>query len=272
MPPNVDPMVQALIERGLLATGGNIRNMPFADPSGLANGNAASSSPPVPTATGGTSVRPSGPTPVMDANKQLVDPTTGAPLDPQLANEWLKYLVAGAAVGGGYALTDAIRDKFAKGRIPTVEGEVVNDPLGALPNSADDAIISGEYSDVAPAQLESPRKALTNGSTETGSETAKAIAERKGPTRKITRGNSRVISSADSLSDLSPEELQQAKDLTAQLVANRTAGNKARAKQSNLNRRGGRPTGPTDEEGLLNTVVRIMRENGAIRSLAKAVP
>lgn len=270
-------LMQALINRGLLATGGNIRSLPFADGSSApsdANGAGAGGS-----ADGASSVpRPEGPSPVLDANNQLVDPNTGKP--PSNADDWWKYLVAGAGIAGGAALANLIRNKMKGSKVPTVEGEVI-DPLSPAATSADDVIINGEYSDVPNAMVGAPPKGLPSpDASVAGPPTpAQVLAERKLGVRNrpnanpVATSDSSVVRTGDALADIDPAELERAREITKQLIANRMSGNAQRAGGTNLRRKYDKPTGPVaPEEGILNTVIRLMRENGALRSAVARAP
>lgn len=269
---------ELLRQRGLLATGGNIRQLPFAA-SAPANGGDTGSGSALPSASSAS--RPAGETPVIDADNNLVNPKTGAKLDDASTSDWWKYLAAGAGVAGGAALAEMLRRRANKNRIPTVEGEVI-DPLSPLPNSASDEIINGEYRDAPDTRRIAPPSATvaTEPTFPSNGDVAAVAAERKLTARNrpnanpVASSDTSVIRAPDSYSDLSPEEMQRAKELTAELIAARKKGNLARSKQSRFSRRAVQPTGPTEpEEGLLNTVIRLMKQNGALRSaVVRAVP
>jgi hypothetical protein len=265
-------LIEMLRRRGLLAEGGNIRALPFGTGTqNGTNGNGASnSSNPVDA----SAMRPAGPTPVLADDNTLVDPTTGKHLDPQTSNDWLKYFAAGAGIAGGVAITDALRQRRQGSRIPLVEGEVI-DPLGPLPNGIDSAIVNGEYTEVPdPKRLGAPSSAITDGTSPSQLEAAKAIAARRMATNPPAPvSDTSIIRGTDAMSDISPEEMAQAKAIAKQLVENRTKGNAQVARQNNIKRRYNLPTGPTDENSLLNTVIDIMRRAKIPPSaIVRAVP
>lgn len=279
MPPVATPTEQDLVEilkqRGLLATGGNIRSIPFADDASSPSASSDGSAGTTPLSSG--AIRPQGATPLIGPNNTLLDPTTKKPLDDQSAGDWWKYLLAGAGVAGGAALASLLRRKGAKGSvsadeaIPTVEGEVITDPLSPLPAGSN--IINGEYSDVVDPTLAGGQKGIT------GPSTAQVLADRN---RQLTARNrpganpvaesdTSRIRLGDAASEFTPEEIAQARSLAHQLVQNRVKGNAQRANTGNLTRRAGPPTGDTNEESLFNTVLRILRQTGA-RPLVRAIP
>lgn len=277
---NIDPslMEEMLRQRGLIATGGNIRPIPFAgdNVSPPASGSMGVGGA---GASGAANIpRPPGATPIVGPNNTLLDPSTNQPLDPQSSDSWWKYLLGGAGVvGGGMAAAALLKNR--KG-VPYIEGETL-DPLA--PNAAPDAPpVEGEYTNVPNSDvpnvepqrgLPPPATAIEDARTQAQlPETAKALGARKRATNPSVSSDTSVVRGSDSLSDFTPEEIARARQLAQQLVAERVKGNRARAKQTNLTRRGGKPTGPTEEEGLLNTVIRLLREGGALRSLSKAVP
>ena len=277
-------MKELLRQRGLLATGGNIRALPFADGPVVpnANGNEAA-----PGDNAGSVPRPEGMTPVVDENDNLVDPSTGMPLSPEIANDWWKYLLGGAGIAGGAVLADMLRRRMGKGKVPTIEGETL-DPLAPTPEGAS-PIVNGEYTEVNPSRsVAGPQPRSTSQAAEAlagrsnaralpspplSLEAASELARSKARPNPRATSDTSVVRSSDLYSDLTPEELARAKEITKQLVANRVKGNKARAKQSKFSSRAVLPTGDTDEKSLLNTVVRLLRENGALRSATvRAIP
>jgi hypothetical protein len=265
-------LIEMLRQRGLLAEGGNLRALPFGTGTqNGTNGNGASnSSNPVDA----SAMRPAGPTPVLADDNTLVDPTTGKHLDPQTSNDWLKYFVAGAGIAGGVAIADALRQRRQGSRIPLVEGEVI-DPLGPLPNGIDSAIVNGEYTEVPdPKRLGAPSSVITDGTSPSQLEAAKAIAARRMATNPPAPvSDTSIVRGTDAMSDISPEEMAQAKAIAKQLVENRTKGNAQVARQNNIKRRYNLPTGPTDENSLLNTVIDIMRRAKIPPSaIVRAVP
>jgi hypothetical protein len=263
-------LLKALLQqKGLLATGGNIRSIPFDETASQdAVGTTSGTLPPDSIASTGSAVRPEGPTPLIQGDK-LVDPSTGQELAGGLADDWWKYLLVGGAVGGGAALADMLRKRkggaITEG-VPLVEGEVITDPLAALPDNQ--VPVKGEYSEVGDT--------LTNGRQ--GVAGALADRQKQLTARTMPRANpvpetdTSIIRVPDQMSDISPEEMENAKALVKQLVENRTKGNRAKARQSRFSRRAVLPTGPTDENSLLNTIIGIMRKNGATRVLPRMVP
>lgn len=264
-------LLKALLQqKGLLATGGNIRSLPFADESAPTSSASSAGAGVVSPSSGASATRPSGPTPLVKGNT-LIDPQTQQPLDGQLADDWWKYLAAGAGAGAaGYAIYKALRNRQggadstprAEG-VPTVEGEVVSDPLAALPDGQ--VPVEGEYSEVGDTlaarakqqALPPPQPSLTS--------------RTRAKPNPVPANDTSVIRATDAVSDLSPQEMEQAKTLAAQLVANRSKGNASLGKQTNLKRRYNLPTGDTNENSLLNTVIRLIRE-GKASGFARAVP
>lgn len=272
-------LMKALLQqKGLLATGGNIRSLPFADgqaPSPSASSASAGVAGP---SAGTDATRPQGATPLVKGNT-LIDPQTQQPIEGQLADDWWKYLLAGAGAGGaGYALYKALQNRKGGAAgdptaeaIPTVEGEVVSDPLSPLPGNSPQ---EGEYYPVGDdTQLAPSAKQLTDQSTaQVLADRNKQLTSRNRPNpNPIPESDTSVIRGTDTVSDLSPQEMEQAKTLAAQLVANRQKGNASIGRQTNLKRRYNLPTGDTNENSLLNTVIRLIRE-GKASSLVRAVP
>jgi hypothetical protein len=269
-------LVKALLQqKGLLATGGNIRSIPFSDEAPASSDGSASTGGSIPSPSGaGAATRPPGATPIVK-NNQLIDPATGNPVQGSLADDWWKYLLAGA---GGAGLAELLRRRkggspgagSAAEDIPVVEGEVI-DPLSPMPEE----IVNGSYTDV-------PNPTIAQTKQIAGPDTAAVLAERNKqlPSRNRPRANPvpstgrDIIPLPDTMSDIPPEEIERAKTLAQQLIANRTRGNAQRANTGNLTRRAGPPTGPTDknaEEGLLNTIIKLMRDSGAARIIPKAL-
>lgn len=300
-PAQASLMEELMRQKGLLATGGNIRMLPFGSattsPNGSSNGSASTSS----LGSASAAVAPSDTEPVVDPTGNVVDPRTGQALDDQTAADWWKYILVGGAVGGGYALAGALRNRF-KGTtpvdsdgVPVVEGEVI-DPK-ALPNEqvpvegqftdVKQNLLTGPTNDTAPqtaaeaiAQrrgLPRPSPSLEDRGSPPQYKTAQEIARMKGANRPGVAGSGPAIQLGDAMQDIAPEDLEAAKEIARRLMLERSHGNVKGAqgkKITQINRRDvpelkGGATGSVDDEGLLNTVIGILRKNAAtIRRVA----
>lgn len=278
-----DPIVQQLIERGLLATGGNIRPIPFG---GAQAGNGSANQMP-PSPEGAPVATPNGDgTYTVDdgtGNPQTIDPRDVAQQlgeDPNSDLSWLAAAIAGASGA-------LIGSQFGR-RKPNAPADPLA-PLpenaGSLPNGADD-IIEGEFTvlddpkqiGVEPKALPAPPNQLQQ------QEAAKALTQRKRATNppQPSAEQSR-IRLPDEFSDLTPEELQRARALAEQLVMNRQRGNvqayhpyrkrEARTGQPRGRGAGPYPTSPNfqteNPEDIIGNVVRALRDMKALKSLGK---
>lgn len=264
-------LIKALLaQKGLLATGGQFRPVPF-DYAAAAAGNGVGANGSTPSTNGADAVRPEGPMPLVGPDNTLIDPTTQQPLTPEASSDWWKYLLGAAGVAGGVALADALRRRMGS-RVSLVEGEVI-DPLGPVP-VGESEIVPGEFTEVNQPRLTQQPAPLN----EPTAATALAERQKQLPSRTRPRANPQATSDTsvvrlpDAMNDITPEELANARALARQLVQNRLRGNKQRANTGNLTRRAGPPTGPADEETLLKTIIRLMRESGATRVLPRAIP
>lgn len=234
---------------------------------------------------------------VVDAQGQPID-LSGMGFDPT------PFLAGGAGGLIGWAIADALRKRKGKPpRVPQVEGEVMpRDPLAPLSGPE----VEGEYTDVNPprqvgqvvqeggsgfdvaaALAEQKRIPPPPRNTATGSTaTAAALEDRPTPPRHLSRRemaerrsrpNARTSRSTepaivtDRLTDISDVERQQASAIADQLIERRRQGNKG--SRANRGRRapGGAPTGSTDKESLIHTIVRMLRETGTTKAAQSAL-
>jgi hypothetical protein len=286
-PAQLELMKAVLEQRGLLATGGNIRSIPFSgDVPASSPDSDVSANGSIPSANGAGAARPPGATPLVQGN-QLVDPTTKQPIEGSLADDWWKYLLAGAGVAGGVGLASILRRRKGGAPevgvedIPTVEGETI-DPLA--PAARPEHIVNGEFDEVRPTAhvgntkfLEAPSgdKIMADSAANILAARNKQIEARNMPRANPTaQSDTSVVRLPDAANDIDPQEIENAKALVQQLIQNRTKGNAAARSQSRFSRRAVQPTGPTDknaEDGLLNTIIRLMREQGATRIIPKGI-
>lgn len=270
---NQSAIVEELRRRGLLATGGNIRALPFAESEAIGTGNAATSSP----ASSGGSVTQNQDGTVnatdLNGNPVVVDPNTLSPQDADGLSDdsisgLLPYVAGGVASYLAYKLFQRSGKKSpAPGNPPVNGGTVVaNDPLAPLP----DDIIEGEFTPVDEKQLSSPPKQIKGPANRLTSDTADAIAERRSGPPKPT------IAMPDEFADFTPEELARARAIAESLVMRRQKGNvraygpKGKGTTGNLPTSKGRKTETVDE--MMGNVARILRDQKALQALRKAVP
>lgn len=244
-----------LQQQGYVPRGNNLALVPFSNPNNASNGSdVTGSAPPSPVTAGNVASSADGPKndgtdPIPNEDGTFTDPRTGEKVSADDALSIWPWLAAAGAGAGAYALTRALSNNKAD-QLATETGKG-----GGLVAQGRPVVDGGKL-------YPQPRDPLAP-----LSETQAAIAERKAlpaPSKKntkpstITAEQSR-IALPDTRADVTPEELAKAKAITQQLIANRTKGNAQFAKQGNLKRRYNLPTGSTDEEGLLNTVIKLMR-------------
>lgn len=264
MPDAVSNIEEELRKRGLLATGGNIRMMPFDN--ATANG-ASQVSPVLPTgATSATAnalaANSGGGLTVSDVNGNpiVVDPNATTLPANVPDSEWLNIwpAVAGATGAGiGFLIAEHFKKRGVNlpataDAIPTMEGVV--EPNG-VPGAAD--IVDGEFTEVADdLQLSSPPKKIESGTQKLLQSPQSKLAETL-TQRKIGKSTSNLgtIQAGDSYSDLSSSEMKQAETIADQLVQRRLLGN-----QSKTRGKAGLPTGDVGRNGLLNVVVKAIRD------------
>lgn len=283
--PADDPIVQQLIERGLLATGGNIRPIPFANngvaSNAAANANTASSS------GNGVTRNADGTYNVTDnnGNEQTVDPRQAAEQlgeDPNSDLSWLAAMIAGAT--GAYVGSNLRRGKPVDPLAPLDDPKQITgmsgveyDTRGTGLAARGDDIIDGEYSVVEPKGV-APRdeKALPDTQKRLVGPTAQELAKRRASARNVATGEQSRVSLPDEFADFTPEELARARMIAEQLVMRRQGGN-VRAYNPNAKGVGpqhkptspGRRTETVDQ--MMGNVARILRDQKAIRSLQKVV-
>ncbi len=264
MPDAVPNIEEELRKRGLLATGGNIRMLPFSNPSAAADATPIASD----SGTGSATANALG---VSNGGGVTVNDATGNPItvDPNAAQlpanvpdeEWLNLWPALAGAGGA-ALAMLIKNHFAgKGvnlpaladEIPTVNATLEPDGVPGSPN-----IVDGEFTEVADdPRLAAPQKQLS------GSQKVLAAPQPKLTDALVNKrlgkstSNLGTIQAGDSYSDLSPEDMKKAQTIADQLVQRRLTGNQAKraGKVADL------PTGNMDRNGLLNVVVKAIRDS-----------
>lgn len=282
-----DPIVQQLIERGLLATGGNIRPIPFGGnaASDAVGGNVSPSS----ASANGVTRNADGTYNVVDenGNEQTVDVTPVAQELGEDVSSDLSWLAAALAGGSGALIANALArrrqgnvDPLAPLDDPKQIGGMVGvepDVRGSSLATVDDGIIDGEYSVVEPEGIAArDQKALPAPQEKLGGATAKQLAERKAAARASQGTEVSRIALPDALSDLSPEELAQARAITEQLIMRRQRGN---VRAFNPNAKGvgpqhlptspGRKTETIDQ--MMGHVVRALRDAKTVRGLSKVV-
>jgi hypothetical protein len=297
-----DALIAALQQRGLLASNG--RYSPFAEappapdaavssalPGVIANSNATLAG----TGASGASIAPVG---TPDANGNTSDPSlpvSDDTLDKQSEGDALKLLLAlglGSAAAAYLARRRKKLNPSVEDGIPTVEGEVINDPTADTPHVG---TVDGEFTDVTATKALSNRKMIAQGATVPDNQGMKALGAPKqvdvpaltkqrarnikqssegnpvsrrtaqqAATRRATRTEPNdlpPIPLADDLSDLTPEERQLANSLTEQLKQNRLAGNAVNRRRivGDRNLRSTLPTGTVDEKSLLGIVTNLIR-------------
>lgn len=274
-----DPIVEALRQRGLLATGGNIRMIPF----GNADGAATVPSPDVQNGSGITD-NGDGTVTTTDIagnpvtfNPKAIDPKNAPNLSPEQWN-WLAPLIAGAS---GALIGEAL-GRRRNGRVQQIVEPA--DPLAPLPEE----IVEGEFAEVPQQkQLSGPRNQTTFDKIGPGEaaqplpkpqvklpqgETAKSIAARKLQKAPVTE-QSRV-SLPDEFTDMTEEEYKTARALAEKMVMARQGGN---VRSFNPNAKGvgpqHKPTSPgraTERvDDMIGNVVRVLRDQKALKSLSK---
>ena len=271
-----DPAViqELLRQKGLLASGGNIRMMPFANSSGMGTANAsggASNASPV----SGTPTSPSGDIAVGPDGQPIVDRNgipvpvgaTDADVDPNL----LPYIIGAAGAGTGGYLAKHLADRY-RNRVRGVNGELIDDGMTpeVLPSE-----FEGQYTEVndnaaltdqrtKTISSDKPAVAETLAQQRAPKSTAQVTAPKAGtPRTQVTSGS--TIKAKDAYTDVAPDEMKKVQSIVDELVRNRQTGN-AMKKAG----RAVEPTGPIGREGILNSVIKVLRDNKALKSLTRA--
>ena len=302
IPPEV--LKQLMAERGLLAYGGNYRMLPFSesDPSSATSAVADPAAPnnsPSGTLSDGSMIDPATGAIVPQVNVDAASPNIA---DANSSSDWWKYLLAATGTAGAAALAN----RLLKGRgekIPLVEGETIDGPSGNAV-APEGEIIDGEFRAVDPrlAVADQSGAATVNNAddlvkslvaqrmsqeapTSATGNAPSAIEDKGTPPRHLTRRtmaerrlrpearqsrNTKPAIVSDAYNDLSDLEKQRVNSLADTLIARRKEGNaRLRAGKKGVGRRG-LPTGPTDKESLVNSIARILRETGSLKSLQSA--
>lgn len=307
-----DPAVlkELMRQKGLIATGGNYRLLPFEDD---AAGSVTSSNGTAPYGSASGATAPF--TATQDG--QIVDPTgavvatvdeTGQISDPALdiGNiNWTPFLAGAAGAAMGWAIADALRKRGKKvDGTPLVEGEVIpndpNDPNARIPRGT----VEGEFSEVdaqrgipytngrAPSggtagavpvdgptvvgaiaeqrRLSGPRNALPDYPSPPNYPSRREIATRRTKNAPNTSRNANPAIVTDALTDVSDEERKVASAIADQLIARRREGNMRRMKGGKGVGRKGLPTGSTDKDNVVNSIIRTLRQTGALKSMQSA--
>lgn len=288
-----DPIVQQLIERGLLATGGNIRAIPFGSNQGVAS-NAVGSGLSASSGAGGVTRNADGTYNVVDenGNEQVVDVTPVAQELGEDTSSDLSWLAAAIAGGSGALIGQALARR-RKGVDPlaplddpkqlggTVGVERDTSPRGSSIVPVADDIIDGEFRVVEPESIATRnQKALSAPQAKVSGATTKQLAERKVKEGATQASEISRIALPDEFSDLSPEELAKARNITQELIKRRQKGNvsaysptRERTLSGKPRGRGGLPTSPNfateTEADLLGHVVRALRDAKTVRSLSR---
>lgn len=277
-----DPVVQQLINRGLLATGGNIRPIPFDNAS--ASGTDSSLAPS--SAANGVTRNADGTYNVTDenGNEQTLDVRDAAKQlgeDPNSDLSWLAAMIAGASGAAvGMALGGRKRDPLA----PLDDPKQIGGTVGVEPDTRGggsaivprtDDIIDGEFSVVEPKGVAArDEKALPQQQKRLIGPTTAELAKRRAAARSSTTGEASRITLPDEFADLTPEELQKARTITEQLIMRRQRGN-VRAYKPGVKGVGPQhlPTSPgratETEADMLGHVVRAIRDAKVIRNLSR---
>lgn len=293
---------EALRQRGLLATGGNIRLSPFVSPTvaastsptslGAGNGSATANAL---SANGGGGIT------VADANGQpvVIDPAA-TELPANIPDESLVGILpylAGAAGAAGLAalirrhlknrgitmpddplapnVPDTIGTKGDGERVVVDGGELVPENGAAVdPTKSRPKRFPNTQSEVK--QLTGPKSLVEDKGTKPKYLTSSELAKRRAGARNAgvvgAEGSGPTIAQADAYSDISPEEMKQARTIADALIDQRMKGNMRRAKGQGIGRKG-YPTGSMDEQGILNNVIRMIRQ-GKIKpnQVMQAIP
>lgn len=281
MQPQVDlndpAVVQELLrQKGLIASGGNIRAIPFANasPRGAANGmvGSADATAPVsgtPNSSGEIAIGPDG-EPIVDRSGMPVPVgATDADVDPSL----LPYILGGAAAVGGGMIAKHLADRY-RNRVPTIEGQVIDDGMSKptmMPSE-----FEGEYTDVEePRALTDQRTRLIADGRPTPA-VAETIAQQRAPrgAPQVTapRANSprtqvnsgRTVVANDAYSDVAPDEMKKVQGIVDELVRNRQVGNATKTPGKATH-----PTGPLNRNAILNSIIGLLRDQKALKSLQR---
>ncbi len=299
MPDVVDPAVlEALLrQKGLYATGGNIRLSPFATDPNVAT-NTGAGTPPSSSASSATanalSANSGGGLTVPDANGNpvVLDPNA-TQLPANIPDESFINILPALAGAGGAALALLIKNHFAnKGvNLPAVADPIptVNATLEPDSVPSTNPIVDGEFEEVndprlmkgandlntppespllqEQRRLPSPPPTLDDKAVDTKPKnlTAAALRARKVEGRRKgivgSEGTGPTLVGNDSYADLTPDEMKQAKTSADSLIDRRMQGRQRRYVQGKTDvGRKGLPTAPIDRESALNIVVRAIRD------------
>lgn len=282
--PNDPALVEEMLrQRGLLATGGNIRLMPF--------GPGSSSPSELPATTGSATAgalatNANGGAPIvrdLSGNPVALDPdATQLPANVP-DEEWVNILpaLAGAA-GAGLALL--IKNHLAKRGITLPDDPLApNVPATAKAGTMGDGdrvvVDGGELVSEGAAEVDPTKagpKRFPNQSVkalpapaqskiqDTGSPpkylTSRQLAERRAANLPTTETSSGKIQLGDAFTDLSDKEILHAEMIAKQLIERRMAGRKRMLSGKKGTGKLGLPTSEIDPEAVFNNVVRMIRE------------
>lgn len=274
---------EMLRQRGLMAYGGNIRLMPFE--------NNASTTPQVDALGSATAAALSqnggGGIPVQDVNgNQILLPTNAQSIPENVSNESLVNVLPflTGALGAGLAMM--IRNRLAQRGItmPTDDPLAPNVPAATSSNRANgmEDIIDGEFTEVnepqltkganatnspadqvieAQKRLPAPQGKLADEGSKPKYLTSQQLARRRAQNLPSREGSGPTVYAADAYSDITDEEMKQARTIADSLVQRRRAGNIRRdVKGKTTIGREHLPTGDLDKEGALNLVIKAIRD------------
>lgn len=278
-------IAEELRQRGLLATGGNIRLMPFA---GTANANGVTAAPSSSDSGNTLQPNPDGTLTVPDAtgNPVTVDPKSTTPeelqqLPDESVNRLMPFLTG--ALGAATALYLAKRN----GATPTT-GSETGDMVAARNAPVGDDIINGEFTEVPPnaalndsavagalteqKKLSGPANRVEAMGSPAKYITSQDIARQKaGSTTTAPSGP--TVQLADEFTDFAPEELATARAIAQRLVDERRVGNQRYQKGKTGV---GKPAKPTSRgrltesvDEMMGVVAKVLRDQKALRSLGK---
>lgn len=297
-----DPMMieEELRKRGLLATGGNIRMSPLATVGASTGTNAPGTGAGSATANA-LAANGGGGITVADVNGQpvVLDPAATT-LPANIPNESLvgilPYLAGAAGAAGLAALVrrhlsskgiNLPNDELAPGlpdtlgmkgdgeRVVVDGGELVPENGAAVdPTKSGPKRFPNNKNEVA--QIEGPKNLVTDTGKEPKYLTSRELAKRRATARGAgvvgSEGSGPAIAQLDAMDDITPEEMQKARTIAEALIARRTKGNIRKAKGMPIGRKG-YPTGSMDDQGVLNTVIGLIRQ-GKIKpnQIIQAIP